>query len=88
MKIDEHILVQLDIYRSSNDFDQRNKSLADNIKTTKEKFISLLNEEQRNALHEYTYALYLYDYAEKNEFFCDGFLMGYFSRELNLDIEI
>ena len=69
-------------FESTNDFQRRNESLTKNVKRSKSELMKLLNDEQLKAFKKYVFCLYQYDSAEKAEYFSEGFMMGYFSRDL------
>ncbi|MBR5496515.1 MAG: hypothetical protein IKV76_00855 [Clostridia bacterium] len=87
MKFDEHIINQLDIYKSTNDFEMRNKTLVDDVRNSKINLLAILTEEQKSAFREFTDALCRYERSKNDEFFVDGFLMGFFSKDLHPDFE-
>ena len=87
MKFDEHIINQLDIYKSTNDFEMRNKTLVDDVRNSKINLLAILTEEQKSAFREFTDALCRYERSKNDEFFFDGFLMGFFSKDLHPDFE-
>ena len=80
MTLDEYIFQQLILFEKENDFSEHNRELTDNVVKNKNELIKLLDNNQMTAFKNYCMALNQYESAEKANYFTEGFIRGFNTR--------